>query len=66
MIPVRMEDYKNVEQLAGQMAQSWEILDNPDKPHAEVIQSVKEERMKLQLEHNPGFLHLLTNKKKKN
>lgn len=66
MIPVRVEDYKNVEQLAGQMAQSWEILEHPDKPHAEVIQSVKEERMKLQLEHNPGFLHLLANKKKKN
>ena len=63
MIPVRIEDYKHAELMASQLAQRWEFLDNPDKPHAEVIQEVNEERIKLQLEHNPGIARLLANKK---
>ena len=66
MIPVRREDYRSVEQLAEQLDQGREILNNPEKPHAEVIQGVKEERIKLLIEHNPGILHFLANRKKKN
>ena len=66
MIPVRREDYKTVDQLAEQLDQGRQILNNPEKPHAEVIQGVKEERIKLVIEHNPGILHLLANRKKKN
>ena len=64
MIPVRIEDYKHADQMASQLAQRWEFLENPDKPHAEVIQEVNEKRIKLQLEHNPGIARLLANKKK--
>ena len=46
LIPVRREDYKSVDQLAEQLAQGREILENPEKPHAEVIQGVKEERIR--------------------
>ena len=66
LIPVRREDYKSVDQLAEQLAQGREILDNPEKPHDEVIQGVKDERIKLLIEHNPGILHLLANRKKIN
>ena len=66
MIPVRREDYKSVDQLAEQLDQGRQILDNPEKPHAEVIQGVKEERIKLMIEHNPDIVHLLAISKKKN
>ena len=63
MIPVRIEDYQHADMMASQLAQRWEFLSNPDKPHAEVIQEVNEERIKLQLEHNPGIARLLANNK---
>ena len=66
MIPVRVEDYKHADQLAAQLAQRWEILSNPEKPHAEVIQKVNEERIQLQIEHNPGIARFLGHRKKKN
>ena len=66
MIPVRIEDYRNADQLAGQLAQRWEFLSNPEKPHAQVIQEVNDERIKLQLEHNPGIASFLANRKNQN
>ena len=65
MIPVRREDFKNVEQIAGQLAEGREVIELPEKPHAEVIQDVKDERIKLLIEHNPGIIQLLSKKKKK-
>ena len=65
MISVRKEDFKNVDLIAGQLAQHRQILELPEKPHSQIIQSVKDERMKLFLEHNPGTIQLLSNKKKK-
>ena len=66
MIPVRREDYMNADQLAAQLAQRWEFLSNPEKPHAQVIQEVNDERIKLQLEHNPGIASFLANRENQN
>ena len=65
MIPVRIEDYKSIDSLVQQLTESREIQNNPLKPHAEVIQAVKDERIKLQVEHNPQIVNLLFEMKKK-
>ena len=65
MIPVRIEDYELVDSLVQQLTESREIQNNPLRPHSEVIQAVKDERIKLQIEHNPEIVNLLFDVKKK-
>ena len=65
MIPVKIEDYESVDSLVQQLAESREIQNNPERPHSQVVEAVKEERINLQIEHNPGIVNILMERKRK-
>ena len=65
MIPIRVEDFKTMDDFAEKLAISREIQDHPNVPHAQVIQETKTERIKLEREHNQEVVSLITQKKKK-
>ena len=64
LVPVGIQDYESVDSLVQQLAENREIQNKPHKPHLEVIQAVKDERIKLQIEHNPQLVNLLVERKK--
>ena len=65
MIPIRVEDFKTMDDFAEKLAISREIQDHPNIPHAQVIQETKTERIKLEREHNQEIVSYITQKKKK-
>ena len=64
MIPVRIEDFKTLDDFAERLAVGREIQNNPNIPHSQVIQAIKSERIKLQKEHNREIVNLIEQKKK--
>lgn len=65
MIPIRVEDFKTMDDFAEKLAISREIQDHPTLPHSQVIQETKTHRIKLEKEHNAEIVSYLTQKKKK-
>ena len=65
MIPIRVEDFKTMDDFAEKLAISREIQDHPTLPHSQVIQETKTHRIKLEKEHNAEIVNYLTQKKKK-
>jgi len=64
MIPVRIEDFKMLDDFAEKLAVGREIQNQPNIPHSQVIQAIKTERVKLQKEHNREIINILEQKKK--
>ena len=63
MIPIRIEDFKAMDDFAEKLAVGREIQDHPNIPHSQVIQEVKTERIKLEREHNQAVVSFLKQKK---
>ena len=64
MIPVRIEDFKMLDDFAEKLAVGREIQNQPNIPHPQIIQAIKTERVKLQKEHNKEIISIIDQKKK--
>ena len=64
MVPVSLEDYERIDKIVQQLSENREIQKYPHRPHSQVIQAVKDERLRLQIEHNPGLVTLLVDRRR--
>ena len=64
MIPVYVDDFKNLNEMAESVAISREVQRNPAQADT-IIKNIKEERKSLMIEHNPQHMASM-NKKPRN